>query len=453
MKLFKKIISAVAVVFMLFSLSGCSFTFSSFDNLLRPPKLAGKYQGLQDSFENKVKSFSLVTPENGLFQSAFVTFDIDSDGDEEAFVFYKTEESNDIVNMYFFDYENDEWCPITSTTGLGNSVDQISFVDLNNDGKYEVIVGWILLSSKNNKIFSVYSQTPGSIIELSNYPYSAIKTADIDGNGNDDIFAVCVTSNLNNQISASAKVYSFDSKLNTMNIIGEVKTDGNVSGYDNIYVENVKGKNYIYVDSLMGDNGMFTDVIYWDDNENILISPLFDSTTESTKSTWRNTKISCQDIDGDNLYEIPVSVEMNGALSVEKNDSGIQNLIPESSLCFIKWNKFVNSELKPLCYSVVNDKYNYFLEIKASWVGRITVLNNDGQWDFYRYDSLNNKTGDLLFSINVIEKSSLVDMKKYEKYSILKSSSSYDYLYSISEEGKSFGVTKENIEKIGRAHV
>ena len=89
MKQLKRLLAVALVIVLSVSLSGCSFRFSSFDNLLRPPRLSGKYQGLQDSFEKLVdKDYSLSTPENGLYRSAFIVNDFDMDKDEEALVFY-----------------------------------------------------------------------------------------------------------------------------------------------------------------------------------------------------------------------------------------------------------------------------------------------------------------------------------------------------------------------------
>jgi len=443
MKIFQRITALSVIIGILVSFSGCSFKFSSFDTLIRPPKLSGKYQGLQDSFEKKVKNFSLITPENGLYQSAFVPYDINADGEEEAFVFYKTEETNDIVNMYYFIFKNNEWIPVCNSEGFGNSVDLISFCDLNGDKKSEIVVGWTLFSSKTNKVFSVYSQNNESLIQLSNYPYSSLKIVDINGNGIDDIFTLSVTSTVENETTASAKAYSYDKKSNTMSIIGETKTDSNISSYDNILVENNNGENILYIDSSMGDNGMFTDVIYWDDNLNSLVSPLFDSTTQSTRATWRSSKISCSDINGDSLIEIPASVEMKGS---SVNNSSESNTDTVAVLYFTKWFRFSNDELTPLCYSVINEDYQYLLEIKSSWVGRITIVSSDGQWDFYRYDSYADTIGDLLFSIYVYDKSSTTISEKYKSFKILKSTSNLNYSCSITNEGTAFGVSETELE-------
>ena len=48
MKKLRCLVAFALIISIVVSFSGCSFRFSSFDNLLRPPKLSGKYQGLQD---------------------------------------------------------------------------------------------------------------------------------------------------------------------------------------------------------------------------------------------------------------------------------------------------------------------------------------------------------------------------------------------------------------------
>ena len=107
MKRLKCFLAFSCIIAILVSFSGCSFRFSSFDNLLRPPKLSGEYQSLQDSFEKLVdKDYSLSTPENGLYRSAFIVNDFDMDKDEEAIVFYTEKKNPDLVKIYYFEYKN-----------------------------------------------------------------------------------------------------------------------------------------------------------------------------------------------------------------------------------------------------------------------------------------------------------------------------------------------------------
>ena len=155
MKKLRCLVAFALIISIVVSFSGCSFRFSSFDNLLRPPKLSGKYQGLQDSFEKLVdKDYSLSTPENGIFRSAFIVNDLDMDNNEEALVFYTEKKNPDLVKIYYFEYEDNEWKAVSSFDGLGSSVDEVKLADLNHDGKSEIIIGWNLFSSKTNKAFA-----------------------------------------------------------------------------------------------------------------------------------------------------------------------------------------------------------------------------------------------------------------------------------------------------------
>ena len=102
MKKLRCLVAFALIISIVVSFSGCSFRFSSFDNLLRPPKLSGKYQGLQDSFEKLVdKDYSLSTPENGIFRSAFIVNDLDMDNNEEALGFYTEKNNPDLVKIYY----------------------------------------------------------------------------------------------------------------------------------------------------------------------------------------------------------------------------------------------------------------------------------------------------------------------------------------------------------------
>ena len=76
-----KITALIAVMLVItFVLSGCSLEIKSPENLMRPPKLTGGYQDLQDTFESVVGSnVNLLTPINGDYKSAFIIGDFNSD--------------------------------------------------------------------------------------------------------------------------------------------------------------------------------------------------------------------------------------------------------------------------------------------------------------------------------------------------------------------------------------
>ena len=80
-------------------------------------------------------------PENGEYRSAFITYDFDADGDEDALVFYALRENPDEVKFRFFRHDHDKWLSSEAYDGSGNAVDSVMFSDLNYDGIPEMIIG------------------------------------------------------------------------------------------------------------------------------------------------------------------------------------------------------------------------------------------------------------------------------------------------------------------------
>lgn len=453
MKRIKAFVALALIVSLIVSMSGCNFRFSSFDNLLRPPKLSGKYQVLQDSFEKLVdKDYCFLTPENGSYRSAFIVNDFDLDGDEEAIVFYTEKKNQDLVKVYYFEYKENDWAPVGSYDGLGSSIDEVKLADLNQDGKTEIIIGWNLFSSKTNKMFAVYDISGGSFKLVFSSSYSSMSIFDVNGDGIEDIFAMCVDSSVAEQNLATATAYSYDVKSGTLYSISSVRTDGNISSYAEIKTEKIDDCKLIYIEAYKGDNDMITEIVYWDDETNSLVAPLFDVATQTTTATLRHSRLFCCDIDSDGYLEIPVSVDMPGSSIVDSSlpalsQSGSEGEVSlTKSLYYTKWVKLRDGKLRAVEYSVIDESSGYYLAVPSSWVGRITVLGNDGQWDYYHWNSYENKLGSLLFSIYYYDKNNAEAEKSYKALKLLTSYSSTNYVYAITDEGYNFGVDDETIK-------
>lgn len=443
MKRLRLVTSIVLIISLCLSLAGCSFRFSSFDSLLRPPRSVGKYQTLQESFEKVVsEDYILCPPENGEYKSAFLTFDCDSDGDEDAIVFYALKSEPDLARLWYFKYDDEKWIPITSVDGAGSTVNTVLFSDINLDGNFEIIVGWSLLSGKTNKSFVTYMLSGDKITSLASYPYNYICLLDANGDGKDDIFTMTIDASSPELMTGYARVYNYNSNSLTLDVLSETRTDGNVSGYNSVSTEIIDDINYIYVEASKGESESITEVLYWDSrkSDNNLVSPLFDADSQTTKATWRNINITCMDVDGDGLLEIPVSVNPNGLI----NDYSLQN-DNTNVMGFIKWVKFRNNRLNDVQYSIVNHQLGYVLKIPSSWVERIIIKNIDGNIEAYRWIGSQNKTGDLLFSICYYDNSH--DGSEYSNYKELGVNGDLNYVYRITDAGNKFGVKDKMFEK------
>lgn len=448
MKKLRALISVLLTVAITLSFSACSFRMTSFENLLRPPKMTGKYKDLQDAFEELVGTrYTLCTPNSGEFQSSFITYDCDSDGDEDALVLYSTDDEPDVAKLLYFKYDSGKWNCDKAVSGSGSSVDMVMFPDVDSDGNPEILVGWGLLSGVTNKSFSVYDVNDKAVKLISSYPYNSLSVLDVNGDGVEDIFTLTVDSSIPEILTGYARVYNYNSENSTLTVLSETKTDGNISSYLSVKMEPADDINYIYVEAAKGDHDSITELIYWDDETSSLVSPLFDSDTQATKLSWRNVIISSTDIDSDGFLEIPTSVEMKGSFSSSSTATSADDSVADSSqsVYFIKWIKYRDGAVKPVQYSVYNES-GYYLKINSSWVGYITAIKTDGQIDFYRWSSATEEIGDLLFSICSYDSTDKDRRDMYSSYKQLKSSGNTNYAYRITDEGAAFGVKESSIE-------
>lgn len=449
MRKFKMYISYLIILAILFSLSGCSFRFSNLENLIRPPRLFGNYQALQDAFESTVnQKYFLLTPETGDLQSSFLTYDFDSDGFEEAVVFYALEDSPETAQISYFEFSGEEWKYVATLKGLGGTVDKVLITDLNVDGVSELLIGWPIYSSKTNKVFCEYSFEGSVFSQKSTFSYTHFEVIDVNSDGFQDVLALTVDASLPEQRSAFARVYSFDRNSNSLSLIGETPIDGNISSYASVSYETIRDTNTIYIEANKGQNESITEIVYWDDETNKLLSPLFDIPSQSTLLTWRNIRIVSYDVDNDGYLEIPTSVEMPGSVVTTTDNSISSSTVtsdnnPVTKMYFTKWVKYRNGKFTPVQYSIVNNYLGYMLNIKSSWVGRITVSGNDGQWDYYRWNASGSNIGDLLFSVYAYDNSDTAGKSKYSGYEILKTTSTKTFVYQITAEGERFGITQE----------
>ncbi len=435
-----KIVAAMlASVMSLSLLSGCSLSIKSPEKLMAPPKLTGDYQSLQDSFQKSVNgNVDFVTPLNGEHKSAFIVDDFNSDGKEDAIVFYTKKDGAKMVNVGVFQKNNDdEWEYVKNVQGAGNSIDCVIVEDMNGDNVKEITVGWNIFTL--NRQFTVYGFGKDSVkdyfCELGSSQYNLVTLTDVDSNGRKELFFVYIDTN-NPAPSAFACVADVDSE-GRFGIIAKTPVDGNISGYSAIYTDSIDGSTVLLVDAYKNEHDMITEVLVWDKSANGLCAPLFDIGTQTTTATWRPTRRSVADIDADGHFEIPVGVRIVGSTYVVNGE------LQDESLYYTLWSQFNGHKLKSEKYVIYNHSENYSLDIPSSWVGKITVTRLDSQLYFYRWNELTSEhMGSQLFSLV----SHAVGAAGIDGYKRLADYEDKAYEYCITADGKEFGIKDKNIK-------
>ncbi len=433
--------------------SGCdAYIFNSAENLVRPPKLSGDDGKLQDVFEKAVTEqgeYVLKYPSAGNYRSAFVKYDCDGDGSDEAFVFYslKTEEMS--VYMYMLDCVDGEWIAVDSFPGDGSDVYSIEFSDLNNDGISEVLVGWSSLDAKSNKKLSVYcSYESGTQLDyrvLIIETYTSMITCDIDGDSQQELLIALINSTSDTYTTQAKLLKMSGANSSDMQIsaVGHINLYSEITAFSAITSGVADGRTYIYLDEIAGDMYL-TELLYWNNDTSTLEAPVETEILNMTDCpTSRSLDINCEDIDSDGEKEIPSTVLFPNGYIVRKNADGTDKKSINENMYIINWLKYRNGGFETVSSYIENieNKFRieYNAEIMQNW--SIVFYPDDGISQFFLINESDDPDVEeesvLLFTISAQDIDSQMNINTY-----LASGDEYMYTYNITAEGEELGITK-----------
>lgn len=453
------LISAILLAVVMF-FSGCeALTFNSPENLVRPPKLSGDDGELQSAFEKAVSEkgeFILKYPSAGEYRSAYVRYDCDGDGKDEAFVFYSLRAEEMSVYMYMLDYKDGRWQAVGELPGEGNDVYSIEFCDLNADGTAEVFVGWSSIDSKANKKLCIYysdnSQNLMNYNMLAIESYTAMYVVDIDFDGHKEILTALINS--------TSDTYTTEAKLLKMTVaqgatwqispIGQVSLYSGITAINNITSGLSGGRRYIYIDEAAGDSYL-TEMLYWDNEQNTLSSAFkIDTVSIANCPTSRSLPLNCADVNGDGELEIPVTKLMqdSGVVRSKTEPAGdvkLQNVQAEN-IYIVSWTQFDEGRFTAVDRYIENSydgfRIAYDEDLMKDWSVRFFADEGISQFYILKYTNIPDKTAEavLLFTVNAIDVNEDAAVG-----SILATGEKFKYTYEITEEGEMNGLDRNEL--------
>ncbi len=409
----KKIIACLALTLVICVLfSGCNLKILSTEELIRPPKSNGVSSFLQQDFEKTVDSTSaqMKTPINGEYRSSYVIYDIDSDGIDEALVFYSDYSLNGLAHVAVFKNDGHNWTNIAILNGLAEEIYDVSFNDVTGDGKKELLISWTSLNPEStanetltlvgNRILTIYTFNGTALTLQKTEHYTKMFVSDFNKDGSDDIFLSTV--NIANESNKTmGRIIRFDSNCSvkfdkSFALIGMLDVLSITS--DTISQNNEKVTR-IYVDGNLSDAAYVTDVVEFfcaNDKVNLPIQ----SNSAETPITARTSNTYAQDINNDGIVEIPTLQELpyGKRINSEEEDPTPLNLVV--------WSTLDEDGLTVKFKCLYNKSQNYYFEFDEEWIGNITAVYNVNNALLVFYSV--NEDGDLtdkLFSIRAFSSS------------------------------------------------
>ena len=442
MKLKKAMALLLCIIMVLFC-SGCSLNFFSVESLLSPPSQSGKNGEVEKAFKKLMaeKTIQLRTPQSGDYQTAFVLFDINGDSQEEAIVFYTDSAIDTSVRMSFMECINDTWMICADVKGAGSNVFDLSFSDMDNDGIYEIFVGWSLFDTKTAKIVSVYEVVAGekgvfNLDTLGNEYYYSKSITDFNGDEKDDLALVYIDDTGETQKSYFRCFSLSDS--NEFVKYSDIKLDSNISSVTKIQYDPVRHKGEdckrVFIDCLKTETSMFTEMLYWDTDDLKIVRNI----KNPVSTTLRSPKIYCRDIDGDGLLEIPSNTKLNG----DENLLSVKKSSEQFTFTMLEWLNCVGDKSEGSINTLFNpiDLYLY----RVTRVNDVTVYYDAlGQaLKFCLWDGEEELVKDELLSISFRPENDEASVKGDK---LLKTESGTFY-FNITSYGEDFGITDEGVK-------
>ncbi len=439
----KKLISLIMIIAILLVCSGCSLNFFSVESLMSPPAQSGKNGDVEKAFKSLMsdKTIQLRTPVSGDYQTAFVLFDINGNGVEEALVFYTDSSIDASVRIAFLECVNDTWVISSDVKGAGSGVYDVSFSDMDNDGCFEILIGWTLYDSNSTKIVSAYEITLGdkgiyTLKTLGNEYYSAKSIIDFNGDGKDDVVLVYLDDS--QEIQKSYFRCFTLSENNEFVKYAESKLDSLISGVTKIQFDTANTGDHsfrrVFIDCLKNESSIFTEMLYWDfDNQKIVRAY-----KSASKKTLRNSRITCSDIDGDGILEIPATTKLLGdekLLTVKKGDV-------QYTFTMLKWLNSYGDKSEGNITTLFNPLDSYLYRVTR--VNEVTVYydNLNEALRFCIWDDEEKVVKDELLSISYRDIKNTLDAEGKEFYD----NESGKFYFNITDHGKNFGLTDEGVK-------
>ena len=370
-------------------LSGCSGYTSGVADLIVPPKLTVEQKEILQVVEKSIgENIKLKYPREGSFRSPIIMKDIDQNGQPEAIVLYApfSIDANKIPNVRInlLSKNKGQWESVSSVEGGGSNIDQIDFVPFSDVLKYDLFVSYTSIN-ESEKLFVQYTYESGKLSAGFSERHVAFGTMDY---GDKITQSLILIRKDNLEKKAYAGLYRFTGIQAEK--LGETEINYNTSRYLPIH-QNVfpDFTALIYIDA-MANEDYITEILKFNDKG---FSKLYKGQS-GYNDFLRKENISCADIDGDGLYEVPTSTYL--PLPVNR---------PEYSnkISLVSWYKpeDVPRMVKTGYYSV---SFGYTVEMGGDFPQNITARMNykKNEITFVNYNPQTKAPGEDIFSIKVL---------------------------------------------------
>jgi len=379
MKYAKRWLCTLLAVLLTVLSTGCSATYVDVEQLMKPPKATGAKEALHRLLTEDAGTPEFIYPSSGSYRSAVTMVSFAGEDTTGAIAFCANSEGG--ATMYFALQEGEDWRIAAKVNNSSSQVDRVSFADLNDDGRQEVLVSWGSVQSLAS-ILSVYSYNGTTVTEYTlARPFGEYAVTDLDRDGRQELFVAEAfmeltpdddTVNTAEETTVLAILYRLGTE--GLEISQTVALDPTVRRYSQLVISPLPRTAYgacsaVLLDGIRADGTVVTQLVYMDPHTDTLCAPF--SGPNNATSRPSITYVASRDIDGDGVYELPVVHLMPTP----------DNQAVQSVSYIISWQQFtpgmdVTTTVRD---TIINSADGYMLTVPKQWLdGSVTCLYDTG---------------------------------------------------------------------------
>lgn len=425
------------------SLSGCSRLQTSIENLMSPPVLTQEQAQIRNALarvsgEDELK---YKYPQNGDYRSSFIFYDIDSDGSEEALVFYQCASKGDSTWINILDRSSDgEWISVCETPAPNASadIDFVSFEHLTDSQTISLVIGWE--DSRSNKTVLAYQYLNHRLIPVFERDYTEIAITDLDSNGYTDLV-------LFTRQAQSTLVFLACKTPDGFETVDSFQLSRGIVSFDSILEGKVnENTNALFLDStvdLYETPVQITDVISAQptpEGTPRLVN-LLDSAAASLSADMLRPaqNLLCRDVNGDGIIEIPTVSPLPGYESVFDDDC----------IFLTTYHQLSQNGLIPQKSGVINTQHRYMLVFPERWLNRVSAVlqPENGEWTFFAYNGTLDDTSMPLLKIRVYSAKDYHDKFDDNYFRLIGQKGLFEYYAYLPTSQGELAVTQEELSE------
>ncbi len=376
-------------------LSGCNALGLDVENYLRPPKSTGEQEAIQQALETYIEEhtekggvtdYILKYPKEGNYRTAFILIDqiqpnrtanlsnasllenkrTSSVGETSAkeatmaVAFYRRNVDQAKTHVNYLRKIDGEWVSISDVEGSSESIGRVSFGDLNGDGTPEMMVGWSLYNTRNQKLALYFLEDTLVEQTVNETYYTHMLVNEFAGTGRDDLLLFNTAG-----IDAPTIVKLLSYEDGRLIVRGTAELDAGIQRFGtSIAVTLSETVNGVFIDCYKDPNTTITELIYWEDET--LQVPFYRPEDKLTNLTARESSTPCMDIDGDGMVEWPLSVRLPGYETADPADALWKTT-------WMGWDYTTRQSQKKFS-CIMNERDGYYVLFEDSWDGKVTAL-------------------------------------------------------------------------------